>query len=43
MKNHTKIFWFMTLHTKLWLVQSHCMLDSIKYMDFLETIMEVDV
>ena len=33
MKNHTKIFWFMTFHTKLCLVQNHCLLDLMKYMD----------
>ena len=27
MKNHTKIFWFMTFHIKLWLVQNLCVLD----------------
>ena len=26
MKNHTRIFWFMTFHTKLLLVQKHCIL-----------------
>ena len=26
MKNHAKIFWFMTFHTKLWLVQNHYIL-----------------
>ena len=26
MKNHAKIFWFMTFHTKLWLVQKHYIL-----------------
>ena len=26
MKNHAKIFWFMTFHTKLWLVKNHYIL-----------------
>ena len=33
MKNHTKIFWFMTFHTKFCLVQNHCLLDLMKCMD----------
>ena len=40
MKNHTKIFWFMTFHIKLELVQKLCVLDSIKWMDFLKFIIE---
>ena len=28
MKNHMKIFWYMTFHTKIWLVQNHCLLGS---------------
>ena len=27
MKSHTEIFWFMTFHMKLWLVQNLCVLD----------------
>ena len=30
MKNHMKIFWFMTFHTKLCLVQNHYVLDLMK-------------
>ena len=40
MKNHTKIFWFMTFHIKLELVQKLCVLDSIKWMDFLKFMIE---
>ena len=43
MKNHTKIFLFMTFHIKLQLVQNLCVLDSIKQMDLLEFIMELDI
>ena len=35
MKNHMKIFWFITFHTKLWLVQNHCVLGSIKHNEFI--------
>ena len=28
MKNDTKKVWFIKFHTKLWLVQSHCVLGS---------------
>ena len=39
MKNHAKIFWFMAFHTKLFLVQNHCVLDLMKWMELLEFIM----
>ena len=28
-KSYTKIFWFMTFHTKLCLVQNHCKFDEV--------------
>ena len=42
-KSQTKIFWFITCHTKLWLVQNHCILGSLKQMDLLEFMMELDL
>ena len=41
--NHMKMFWLITFHAKLWLVQNHFMLALIKYMDLLEFIMELDI
>ena len=44
MKSHIKIFWFMTLHIKLWLVQNlrfDRVLDSLKQMDLLESLKEL--
>ena len=35
MKNHTKIFRFMTSHTELCLVQNTCAFDLMKQMDLL--------
>ena len=43
MKNHTKIFWFMTFNTKLCLVQNHCVLDLMKRMNLLEFMMGLDI
>ena len=43
MKNHMKIFWFMTFHTKLCLVQNLCVLYLIKLMGFLEIKMELNI
>ena len=35
MKDHTKIFWFMTFHTKLCFMQDHYLL-GLTSMDYLE-------
>ena len=43
MKNHAEIFWFITFHTKLLLMQNHSVLGLIKYMDLLEFMMELDI
>ena len=42
-KNHTKIFWIMTFHTKLCLAQTSCVLNLIKWMDLLEFMMRLDL
>ena len=43
MKNHTKIFQFKTLNTKLWLGKSYCVLGSTRQMDLLKFMMEIEV
>ena len=39
-ENSYTIFWFMRFCTKLWLVSSHCLLFTIRWMGLLGTIME---
>ena len=41
MKYHMKIFWFVTFHTNLWLLQNHCVLALIKEAHLLEFMMEL--
>ena len=43
MKNCKKIFWFIKILIKLWLMQKHHVFDSIKYTDLLELMMKLDV
>ena len=42
MKNHAKIFQFITFHTKVEMILSLNILDSIKQMDLLELMIEID-
>ena len=42
MKEHIKIFYFITFHTKSWLLNLY-VLDLIKYMDLLDFMIELDV
>ena len=43
MKNYTKMFWLMTFHAKLCLVQSHSVLDLLKQMNLLEIMMKLEI
>ena len=43
MKNHAKIFQFITFHTKVEMILSLNILDSIKQMDLLELMIEIDI
>ena len=36
MKNHMKIFWFMTFYTNICSVQNDCVLDLTEWMNLLE-------
>ena len=38
-----KTLQFMTFHAKLQQVQNHCVLGSIKWMDFLKLIIKLDI
>ena len=42
-ENSYEIIQFMTFHTKCLWVQNHCELGSIKYMDLLKFITELDI
>ena len=35
-RKNTKVFYFMTFHTKLWWMQNHCVLGSIKIKGFIK-------
>ena len=41
--NHTKVFWFVIFHTKIWLMQNHCVLGSTKYTNLLEFLIGIDI